>query len=156
MTARHNLTRVSRLAATLAAATACLGAIAPSALARSIPIDITGQARVVPGNGTTLKQVGSFTGAPFGGGNMQLTTRIGQGQGATFTFSLSTKRGSVSGSGTIALKFGKTTVSYHGTANITSGAGAYRSYRARNLRVTGNGALTAKNYPIRLSGSLTT
>jgi hypothetical protein len=156
MTPRRNLSTISRLAATLAAAIACLCALVPSALARSTPVAITGQARVVPGNGTTLNQVGSFSGAPFGSGSLRLRTRIGQGQGATFTFSLTTKRGSVSGSGTIALEFGKTTVSYHGTASITSGTGAYRSYRARNLRVTGNGALTAEKYPISLTGSLTT
>ena len=117
---------------------------------------IQGSARVVPGNGTALKQVGTFSGRPLGQGALRLTTRLGQGRGATFTFSLTTSRGSVSGSGTIALKLGKKLVTYHGTASITSGTGAFRRYRARNLRVTGSGGLTATSYPIHLTGSLTT
>jgi hypothetical protein len=148
-----------RLAA-LVAAIACLCAVAlqqpPSALARSVSVDIAGRARVVPGNGTALKQVGSFTGRPLGQGTLRLTTRLGQGKGAVFTFSMQTPRGTVSGSGTITLKLGKKLVSYAGTANITSGTGAFRSYRARNLHVTGSGGLTDKSYPIHLTGSLTT
>jgi hypothetical protein len=151
MTLRHHI----KLAVALAATLACLSAIAPSALARSMPVNVNGSARVVPGNGTALKQLGTFSGRPFGQGTLRLTTRLGEGKGAAFTFSLTTSRGSVSGSGTIALKLGKKLVSYHGTASITSGTGAFRSYRARNLRVTGSGGLTAKSYPIHLTGSLT-
>ena len=152
MTLRHPIT----LAVALAAALACLCTVAGSALARSIPVNVKGSARVVPGNGTALDQVGSFSGRPFGQGTLRLTTRLGQGKGAVFTFSLTTSRGSVSGSGTIALKLGKKLVTYHGTASITSGTGAFSRYRARNLRVTGSGGLTAKTYPIHLTGSLTT
>jgi hypothetical protein len=136
-------------------ALACLCVLPASAFARSQPVDVQGSARVVPGNGTALNQVGTFTGRPFGQGTLRLTTRLGQGQGAAFTFTLTTSRGSVSGSGTIALKLGKKLVTYHGTANITSGTGAFSSYRARNLHVTGRGGLTAKRYPIHLTGSLT-
>jgi len=152
MTLRHHI----KLAVALAATLACLCAMAASALARSLPVNINGSARVVPGNGTALNQVGTFNGRPFGQGTLRLTTRLGQGKGAAFTFSMTTSRGSVSGSGTIALALGKKLVTYHGTANITSGTGAFSSYRARNLRVTGRGGLTAKTYPIHLTGSLTT
>ena len=150
------LQRHIKLAVALAATLACLCTVAAGALARSMPLNVNGSARVVPGNGTALKQVGTFSGRPFGQGTLRLTTRLGQGKGAAFTFSLTTSRGSVSGSGTIALKLGKKLVSYHGTASITSGTGAFRSYRARSLRVTGSGGLTAKSYPIHLTGSLTT
>ena len=156
MTLRDSPVRLAALVATIA----CLCAVAlqrpASALARPVAVDIQGSARVVPGNGTALKQVGTFSGRPLGQGALRLMTRLGQGRGATFTFSLTTSRGSVSGSGTIALKLGKKLVTYHGTANITSGTGAFRRYRARNLRVTGSGGLTAKRYPIHLTGSLTT
>jgi hypothetical protein len=142
--------------AALLAALAAVGVLQrpPSALARTLAVNITGHARVVPGDGTALDQVGSFSGRPLGHGTLRLRTRLGQGPGAVFTFTLSTGRGSVSGSGTIALKLGKKLVSYRGTADITSGTGAFRSYRARGLRVTGSGGLTAKQFPIRLTGSL--
>ena len=147
--------RNARIAALLAAL-ACLCALPASAAARSQSLNINGSARVVPGNGSALKQVGTFSGRPLGQGTLRLTTRLGQGQGAVFTFSMTTGRGSISGSGTITLKLGKKRVTYHGSANITSGTGAFRNYRARNLRVTGSGGLTAKSYPIHLSGSVTT
>jgi hypothetical protein len=156
MTPRRTPVRLAALAATIA----CLCAVAvqrpASALARSMSLDVNGSARVVPGNGTALKQVGTFSGRPLGQGTLRLTTRLGQGQGAVFTFSMTTSRGSVNGSGTITLKLGKKRVTYHGTANITSGTGAFRNYRARNLHVTGGGGLTAKSYPIHLTGSVTT
>jgi hypothetical protein len=118
-------------------------------------VNINGSAQVVPGNGTALNQVGTFSGRPLGRGTLRLTTRLGQGKGAAFTFTMTTARGSVSGSGTIALKLGKKVVTYHGTASITSGTGAFARYRARNLHVTGSGGLTAERYPIHLTGSLT-
>ncbi len=155
MTLRSTPIRIAALVAAIAALCAVALQRPASAAARSLSLDINGSARVVPGNGTALKQVGTFSGRPFGQGTLRLTTRLGQGKGAAFTFSLTTSRGSVSGSGTIALKLGKKLVSYHGTASITSGTGAFRSYRARNLRVTGSGGLTAKSYPIHLTGSLT-
>jgi hypothetical protein len=156
MTLRSTPIRITALVATIAAL--CLVALQrpPSALARSVSLDINGSARVVPGNGTALNQVGTFSGRPFGNGTLRLSTRLGQGKGAAFTFTMTTARGSVSGSGTIALKLGKKLVTYHGTASITSGTGAFRNYRARNLRVTGSGGLTATSYPIHLPGSLTT
>jgi hypothetical protein len=43
----------------------------------------------------------------------------------------------------------------HGSANITSGTGAYGSYRAHNLSISGYTAQVAQNYPLRLTGSLT-
>ena len=156
MTLRSTPNRIAALAATIACLCAAALQRPPSALARSMPVDIKGSARVVPSNGTALNQVGTFSGRPLGQGTLKLRTRIGQGKGAAFTFSMTTRRGSVSGSGTIALKLGKKRVSYHGTADITSGTGAFRNYRARNLRVTGSGGLTAESYPIRLTGSLTT
>jgi hypothetical protein len=148
---RHPI-RLAALLAVLAAV--CVLQRPPSALARTLAVNISGHARVVPGDGTALNQVGSFSGRPFGHGTLRLRTRLGQGRGAVFTFTLSTGRGSVSGSGTIALKLGKKIVSYQGSADITSGTGTFRSYRARGLRVTGRGGLNAKDFPIHLTGSL--
>jgi hypothetical protein len=156
MTLRSTSIPIAAFVATLAALCAVALQRPPSALARSLPVDISGSARVVPGNGTALTQVGTFSGRPLGQGSLRLSTRIGQGKGAVFTFTMTTGRGSVSGSGSIALKLGKKLVTYHGTASITSGTGDFRSYRAKNLRVTGSGGLTAKSYPIHLTGSLTT
>ena len=156
MTRRSTPIRIAALAAAIAALCAVALQRPPSALARSVSVDISGSARVVPGNGTALRQVGTFSGRPLGQGTLRLTTRLGQGKGAVFTFSMTTSRGSVSGSGSIALKLGKKLATYHGSASITSGTGAFRRYRARNLRVTGSGGLNAKRFPIHLTGSLTT
>jgi hypothetical protein len=45
------------------------------------------------------------------------------------------------------------TISYHGTAKITEGSGAYRSVRAHRLRVSGSGPLSGETFHVRLTGS---
>jgi hypothetical protein len=140
-----------RAAAIAAAAVACL---LPTVADSAQKVDITAHARLVPGGGATLIQDGTFSGSPLGRGTVRLRTRLGQGNGATFNFVMRTSRGSVRGSGDIALQFSRTAVSYHGTARITGGDGAFRGMRASGLRIWGRGGLTAKAYGFHLTGSV--
>jgi hypothetical protein len=145
----------------LAVATAllgCLGAAAstPSpAVAADQAFDVTASVRLVPGKGATLIQRGTFSGTPVGRGKIRLRTRLGQGDGATFSFVMRTRRGTLHGSGSVALVFRSDTVHYHGSADITQGGGAYSGNRARGLRVSGNGPLHGDHgFTFRLSGRL--
>jgi hypothetical protein len=135
----------------------CIAAalVAPQvAAARVQAIDVSATVRLVPGKGAVLQQSGRFAGAPFGSGTVRLRTRLGQGDGAVFTFVLATRRGTVRGSGTISLDFRGRTVDYRGSANITGGDGAFRGVTARGLRVSGSGGVTADAYSFRMTGRL--
>jgi len=137
---------------------ACLAGLAlqrpASASAKSAKLDVTAKARLIPSDGATLVQEGPFTGAPLGHGSIHLRTRLGQGNGAVFSFVMTTSRGSVRGSGNVVLHFTDSAVDYRGTAAITSGDGAFRTLRASGIRVAGRGALTAKAYSLHLTGSV--
>ena len=144
--------------AVVAALLGCLGAAAstPSpADAAEQAFDATASVRLVPGKGATLIQRGTFSGTPVGRGKIRLRTRLGQGDGATFSFVMRTRRGTLHGSGSVALDFRTETVVYNGSADITHGGGAFSGNRARGLRVSGNGPLHGdKGFILRLSGRL--
>jgi hypothetical protein len=144
-------------ACTLAFLAACaFGAAAArphAAAAAGRPLDITADVKLVPGGGAILKQRGTFAGAPFGKGTLTLRTTVGAGDGATFSFELFNARGRVHGAGNVALDFKGATISYHGTAKITQGSGAYKNVRARRLRVSGSGPLSGETFHVRLTGS---
>jgi hypothetical protein len=144
-------TRLAIVAALLGAA-----ATAPSpAVAAEQAFDVTASVRLVPGKGATLIQKGTFSGTPVGRGKIRLRTRLGQGDGATFSFVMRTRRGTLHGSGSVALDFRTETVVYNGSADITQGSGAFSGSRARGLRVSGSGPLHgSKGFIFRLSGRL--
>jgi hypothetical protein len=139
--------RAAALALVLAAC-----ASTPAAWSKGRRLDVSADVRLVPGDGGVLRQRGRFTGAPFGRGKVTLATRLGEGGGAAFSFVMRNGRGSVSGSGRIALEFSGLTVTYRGRARITRGTGAFRRVRARGLRVRGHGALTGASFTVRLTG----
>jgi hypothetical protein len=146
----------NRLAVPLAAV-ACLGAVGfapPPAAAGGRQLDVTASVRLVPGRGAALIQRGTFTGTPLGHGTIRLRTRLGQGDGARFSFVMRTKRGSLHGSGSVALDFRGSTVIYDGTADITHGDGALSGHSARGLRVSGRGPLDADAFKVTLAGRL--
>jgi EAL domain-containing protein/diguanylate cyclase with GGDEF domain len=103
-------------------------------------------------DGVTLRQSGSFAGAPLGRGSLRMRTRVGQGRGAVVTFALANGRGSVRGRADVALTFRGANISYDGRATITAGTGAFRALRARGLRVTGRGELAGETFAVRLTG----
>jgi hypothetical protein len=148
---------VRMLAAAVLTACALTAAISspPARAGAAQALDISATVRLIPGGGVTLTQRGTFSGAPLGRGSVRLRTRLGQGDGAVFRFVLSTRRGSVSGSGTIALDFRGATVKYRGSADITGGDGAFRALRARGIRVAGHGPANAKAFSFRMVGRAT-
>jgi hypothetical protein len=119
------------------------------------PLDIAADVTLVPGGGAILKQRGTFSGSPLGKGTVTLRTTIGAGSGATFSFEMFNARGRVHGSGDVALDFKGSTIIYHGTAKITKGRGAFRTLRARRLRVSGSGPLSGETFHVALAGPVT-
>jgi len=117
-------------------------------------LDVSGTVRLLPGGGAVMHQRGTFSGSPLGSGNIALSTRIGTGAGATFTFDMTNGRGSVHGTGNVALGFPGTQITYKGSAKITAGSGAFRTMRASNLKVSGSGQLTGETFKVRLTGTV--
>ena len=138
------------------AALACVAAAGlsrpPAAPAVTSELDVLATVRLIPGRGATLAQSGTFSGSPVGGGKIRLSTRLGQGSGAVFSFVMSSPRGTLRGSGSIALTFRGSTVSYSGTASITGGTGAFARHRARGLRVSGRELLDTDTFRFRMAG----
>ena len=62
---------------------------------------------------------------------MSLRTKLGGGGDATVSYTMSNRRGSISGSANVTLSYRGSNVSYKGVANITKGTGAYRRVCAR-------------------------
>jgi hypothetical protein len=141
-----------------AALSACLLGLASArpqpAAAGSQPLDLRVKVSLAPGSGATLKYRGTFTGAPLGSGKVSLVTRLGGGGDATVSYTMSNRRGSVSGSGKVTLSYRGSTVSYKGVANITKGTGSYGRVRSRSLRISGRAGLTAENVTLSLSGPI--
>jgi len=152
---------IASLHVRLLAAVACGVAVAllpgpPVAHGAARPLDIRATVRLVPGGGATLLQRGSFAGAPLGRGTLSLRTRIGEGDGATFSFVMAGAGGRLHGSGNVRLTFRGSTVIYRGHASIAAGSGAYRGMRASGLRVSGRGPLTGETFDVRLTGRVST
>jgi hypothetical protein len=136
------------------AAPAALAPPSAAAAARQ-NLDVRAKVRLIPGHGATLAQRGTFAGAPLGRGRISLQTRVGQGDGAVFNFVMTTRRGTLRGSGTVRLDFDGPHVNYDGRADITSGTGVHSGRRARGLRVTGSGTVTGDAFRVRLTGAIT-
>jgi|1185.fasta_scaffold387360_1 hypothetical protein len=141
-------TRTLTIAA-LAAAGLALAAAPAQAAQR---FDVTGQVRLLPGGGSTMRQTGSFRGSPLGTGTVNVTTAVGKGKGARMSFKMFNRRGQVWGTGDVKLTFKGSRVIYDGSARITGGSGAFSRVRGSALRLTGSGELSAERFPLRLSG----
>jgi hypothetical protein len=137
-------------------ATACALAVAaawPAAADSAVqPVNIHATVRMLPGGGATLVQEGTFAGAPLGRGKVRVRTRVGAGKGSVVTFVLSNSRGSVRGSGDVAVQFKGSLILYRGTAKITGGTGAFRGLRARSLRVSGRGDIAGERFVVNIAG----
>jgi hypothetical protein len=137
------------VACALAAAAAAWPTAADSAVQ---PVDIHATVRMLPGGGATLVQEGTFAGAPLGRGHVRVRTRVGAGRGSVVTFVLSNGRGSVRGSGDVAVTFKGSLILYRGTAKITGGTGAFRAMRASSLRVSGRGDIAGERFVVDIAG----
>jgi hypothetical protein len=119
------------------------------------PLDLRVSVSLAPSSGATLHYRGTFTGAPLGRGKVNLSTRLGGRGDATVRYTLSTSRGTMTGSADVTLAYSGTTVTYKGVASITKGTGAYRRVRSRTLRISGRAGLTAERVTLSLSGPIT-
>jgi hypothetical protein len=137
---------------TLATLAALALTAAPAQAAQRL--EITGQVRLLPGGGSTMRQTGSFSGTPFGSGTINVTTNVGRGRGAVMSFRMFNRRGQIWGSGDAKLTFRGSKVSYSGTARITGGSGAFSRIRSNGLRISGGGEMSASRFPLRLTGSV--
>jgi hypothetical protein len=118
-------------------------------------MDLRVSVALAPGSGSTLEYRGTFTGAPLGRGKVDLRTRLGGAGSATVSYTMSTSRGTISGSANVTLAYSGSTVTYKGRASITKGTGAYRRVRSRTLRIAGRAGLTAERVTLSLSGPIT-
>jgi hypothetical protein len=146
--------RCLRAIATAALIVTALQACVPAAHGAPARVDVRATVRLLPGGGATMLQRGAFKGAPFGSGTASMRSTIGAGKGATFRFEFVTARGTVRGTGDVAVSFRGATVAYDGTASITQGTGALSSTRARRLRVGGSGPVTGETFTVRFTGQL--
>jgi len=143
---------------TLATLAALALTAAPAQAAQRL--EITGQVRLLPGGGSTMRQTGSFSGTPFGSGTINVTTNVGRGRGAVMSFRMFNRRGQIWGSGDAKLTFRGSKVSYSGTARITGGSGGVQPHPLERLadqrrRRDVGLALPAAADRQRLSASLT-
>jgi hypothetical protein len=150
---------VARPLAVAAAVGACLFGLASArpqpAAAGMAPLNLRVSVGLAPGSGATLRYRGSFTGAPFGRGRVNLLTKLGGAGNATVTYTLSNRRGSISGAANVTLSYSGSTVTYKGAASITRGTGSYARVRSRALRISGRAGLTAEHVTLSLVGPVT-
>jgi len=149
---------IARRLAVAATVSACLLGLASArpqpAAAGSQALDLRVSVSLAPGSGSTLKYRGSFTGAPLGSGKVSLLTKLGGGGDATVSYTMSNRRGSISGSARVTLSYSGSTVSYKGLASITKGTGSYKRVRSRTLHISGRAGLTAENVTLSLAGPI--
>jgi hypothetical protein len=136
-----------------AAAAATLAATLPSAPADGAQrLDVTSTVRMLPGGGATLVQEGTFAGRPLGRGKVRVRTQVGKGRGSVVRFTMRNSRGSITGTGDVAVTFKGSLILYQGTAKIISGTGKFRRMRASGLRVSGRGRVSGERFVVRLTG----
>ena len=127
-------------------------AVSPQGAESAAPrLDVIADVGLLPGSGATLRQRGTFTGAPLGSGTVTVRTKL-TGTGARIRFVMSNARGSVRGRGSVGLHFSGLSITYTGSARITGGSGAYAGMRAHGLRVAGSGRLTGGRFRVGISG----
>jgi hypothetical protein len=117
-------------------------------------LDLRVSVGLVPGTGAALSYRGTFTGPPLGRGKVSLQSMLGGGD-ATVTYVLSTSQGTISGAGAVTLSYNGSIITYHGTASITKGTGAYRTIQSSGLTVSGSGGLNPQKVTLRLTGKIT-
>ena len=115
-----------------------VGVTAAHARAQSLNLRVT--AHLVPDSVSTLHYRGTFKGAPFGRGKVDVRAKMSGAGDADIKFTLSTGRGTMRGVGRATITFRGSTATIRGSVSITRGSGAYRRIRARTLRLSGRTA----------------
>jgi hypothetical protein len=145
--------RALTVAALATAGLGLAGVQAPAAHSAQ-QLDVSGNVRLLPGGGATLRQRGSFSGVPLGSGTLNVTTDVGRGRGALVRFVMTNRRGSISGTGDVRVTFRGSQVIYDGSARITGGTGAFQRIRGTGLRVSGRGDLSGSRFAVHLAGRI--
>jgi hypothetical protein len=145
----------ARIAAAVSLGVCLLGAIQTTADARTQPLNLNVTARLVPDSISTLHYRGTFTGAPFGRGKVDVQAKMSGAGDADIKFTLSTSRGTMRGVGKATVTFRRSTATVLGTVSITRGTGAYRQIRARTLRLSGSTAAADVLSTMRVTGAYT-
>jgi hypothetical protein len=145
----------ARLAAALSLGVCLLGVGETAAHARARPLNLRVTARLVPGSGSALHYRGTFTGAPFGRGRVDVRAKMSGAGNADIRFTLSNGRGVMRGAGRALVTFRGSTATVRGTLSITGGSGAYRRVRARTLRLAGSSAAADTLSTMRVTGAYT-
>ena len=128
-----------------------MGALSQPASSAGRRLDISGKVKLLGGGGAVMRQKGTFNGTPLGSGNISLSTTSAPARVRRSRSTCPTGAEACTGTGNVALNFPGTKITYSGTAKITQGSGAFRTMRAGNLKVTGNGQLSGDTFNVRLT-----
>ncbi len=145
----------ARLAATVSLGVCLLGVGEAAAGARNKAVNLNVTARLVPAAAATLHYRGTFTGAPFGRGRVDVQAKMSGAGDADITFSLTTSRGTMRGVGRAVVTYRGSTANVVGTVSLSRGTGAYRRFRARSLRLSGSTGAADLLSKMRLTGAYT-
>jgi hypothetical protein len=152
-------TPTQRIAARLATAVSLgiclLGVGETAAYARAQPVNLRVSARLVPDSISTLHYRGTFTGAPFGRGTVDVRAKMSGAGDAGIRFTLSNGHGTMRGVGRAIVSFRGSTATVRGTLSIVGGSGAYRRIRARTLRLAGSTSAADVLSTMRVTGEYT-
>lgn len=145
----------ARFAATAALGVCLLGVGGTAVSARTQPVNLSVTARLVPDSVSTLHYRGTFTGAPFGRGRVDVRAKMSGAGIADIRFTLSTSRGTMHGVGRATVNFRGSTATVLGKVSLTRGTGAYRRFRASALRLSGSTAAADLLSTMRVTGAYT-
>jgi hypothetical protein len=145
----------ARLAAAVSLGVCLLGVGETAARARTQSMNLNVTAHLVPAAAATLHYRGTFTGAPFGRGRVDVRAKMSGAGDADIRFTLSNGRGTMRGVGRATVTFRESTATVRGTVSITRGSGAYRRIRARTLRLSGSTAAADVLSTMRVTGKYT-
>jgi len=152
-------TPTRRIAARLAAAASLgvclLGVGETAARARTQRMNLNVTAHLVPAAAATLHYRGTFTGAPFGRGRVDVQAKMSGAGDADIKFTLSASRGTLRGVGRANVTYRGTTAVVVGTVSLSRGTGAYRGFRAPSLRLSGSTGAADLLSKMRLAGAYT-
>ncbi len=145
----------ARLAAAVSLGVCLLGVGETAARARTQSMNLNVTAHLVPAAAATLHYRGTFTGAPFGRGRVDVRAKMSGAGDADIKFSLTTSRGTMRGVGRAVVTYRGTTAFVVGTVSLSRGTGAYRRFRARTLRLSGSTGAADLLSKMRLTGAYT-
>ncbi len=99
---------------------------------------------------------GTVTGSPIGSGAIRLVYTLHPESGvATTTFTITNKKGTVTGTATSRYAVTRVHITFTGAGSMTRGTGAYRGIRARPLAFDAIHSITGKKEAIAFTGRAT-